>query len=263
MIRLEDLGIDRHESITSLANVNPIFSLESESLSDVVKKFILTGHRKAPIVNKNMELVGILAYTDVLDALLKGLSRNTSVATVMTRKVISSEVKDSISDILQKMKILKKGGLPLIKNSKLVGTISERDFIKNLSKKYTGISVSDIMTHKPFYISTKSTILHCIKAMTNARYRRLPVLDGKEIVGVVTAVDVLKYLNQTNFNHIYLNESIEEIFTTPVYHVFEHDDISDVIKIILENNIGGIIVTNENNFLRGIVTERDIIEIIK
>ena len=50
--------------------------------------------------------------------------------------------------------------------------------------------------------------------------------------------------------------------STPVSYVNEHDDVSEAVKIILENNIGGLPVINEENTLKGIVTERDIIELL-
>jgi CBS domain-containing protein len=63
-------------------------------------------------------------------------------------------------------------------------------------------------------------------------------------------------------NPPFLNENIETIMSSHVVYVTEHDDISDAVKLMLEHRIGGLPVINEENALKGIITERDIIELL-
>ncbi len=260
MIKLEDTGIDE-SSIARIANSSPAYVFDYENISNTVKTIISSGHRRIPVVSKTDNLVGILTYMDILDGLLRGLSRNTQVVAFMIREVIFCKMEENISSVLQKMKISKRGGVPVIKNMKLVGIVSERDFIRILSRKYLNIPIRDVMTHKPFFIPPNTSIQNCMKAMVNTHYRRLPVVNNKEVIGIVTGLDILHFINTINYNPVKMNENIENIMSTPVKYIMEHDDVSDAVEIILENNIGGLPVINEENALKGIITERDIIEL--
>lgn len=262
MIQLEDVGIGKSESITHIANLTPAYVFDFENISNTVKTIITSGHRRIPVVSKDNRLVGILTYMDILDGLLRGLTKNTQVSTFITREVISADSTENISSALQKMLVSKRGGLPIIKDNKLVGIVSERDFIRIFSAKYFNIPVNEVMTHKPFLITPSLSIRNCMKAMVNTRYRRLPVVVNREVIGIVTGLDILRFINEINFNPIKLNENIDTIMSTPVRYVTGHDDIADAVKIILENNIGGLPVIDEENALKGIITERDIIELL-
>lgn len=262
MIKIEDAGVSGRDNITHIANLSPAYVFDFESLSNVVKTIITSGHRRLPVVSKNNTLAGILTYMDILDGLLRGLTRNTQTTNFMTREIIFCDTDESISSVLQKMKISKRGGFPVIKNMKLVGIVSERDFIRALPKNYFSIPIREVMTHKPFFISPQTSIQNCMKAMVNTHYRRLLVVENKEVKGIVTGLDILHFINEATYNPMKMNENVSAIMSTPVRYVSEYDDVSDAVKIILENNIGGLPVINEENGLRGVITERDIIELL-
>lgn len=262
MIKLEDVGINTSDNITHIANLSPAYVFDFESISNVVKTIITSGHRRIPVVSKNNSLIGILTYMDILDGLLRGLTRNTQITTFMTKEIIFCDPNESILSVLQKMRISKRGGLPVIKNMKLAGIVSERDFIRTLSRKYFDTPIREVMTHKPFFIPPQTSIQNCMKAMVNTHYRRLPIVKNKEVVGIVTGLDILHFINEVNYNPMRMSENISTIMSTPVRYVTEHDDVSDAVKIILENNIGGLPVINEENAVKGIITERDIIELL-
>lgn len=254
--------LDKTQNITAIANHSPVYLLESDDISTAIKKIVSSGHRRVPITDKNGNVVGIITYMDILNMLLRRTSLNTKISEFMTRLVIFSVPTDTILKTLQMMQISRKGGIPIIKNKKLVGIVSERDFIKHLYRSHTSISVSEIMSPKPFNISPKTSISNTIKTLINTHYRRMPIVENNEVIGIITGLDILKYIQETNFNHTYLNENIEEIMITPVLHTLEYNDLSDAIKTMIDNEVGGIMVVNEANQLKGIITERDIIEIL-
>lgn len=262
MINLEDVGINRTDDVVHIANLSPSYVFEFESLSNAVKTIITSGHRRIPVVSKSNVLVGIITYMDILNGLLRGLSANTHITSFMTREVIFCELNENMNSVIQKMKISRRGGMPIVKEMKLIGVISERDIVRTLSKKYFNIMVGEIMSHKPFFVPSTISVKSCMKTMVNTHYRRLPIVDNKEIAGIITGLDILRFVNNINYNPIQMDENITDIMSTPVKYVMEYDDIADAIKIILENNIGGLPVINEENNLKGIITERDLIELL-
>ena len=262
MIKLEDVGVSRSDSVIHIANLAPSYSFEFESLSTVIKNILSSEHRHIPIVSKNQDLVGIVTYMDILDALLRGASRTSKISQFMTKEVVFCEPSETIGMVMQKLRISRRDCLPLIKKGKLLGMVSENDFIKPLFGKYLDIPVGEIMSHKPFFITPSTSIRECIKTMVSVHYRRFPVVEKKELVGIVTGHDVLRHVDESNYNPSSFDEKIGNIMSTPVIHVHEHEDISDVIKLLIENKIGGVPVINEENALKGIITERDLIEVL-
>ena len=87
------------------------------------------------------------------------------------------------------------GALVVLENEKLVGIISERDYarkviLKGRASKET--TVGEIMTTKVYYVSRDHQIDRCMALMTDKSIRHLPVLDGENILGIISIGDVVK-----------------------------------------------------------------------
>jgi CBS domain-containing protein len=196
---------------------------------------------------------------DILDAFLRRQEFSDAVSSIMIRDVIFCEESDSIGFVLQKIKLARRGGLPILKKKKLVGVVSERDFVKYFDKVNFGKSVSEIMTKKPFFIPPSISILDGLKSLVNTHYRRLPVVENKNLEGIVTAIDFLTYIKENKFEFEALDEPINKIMRKEVYTINEEADISEAIAEMKRKNVGGLLVVKDKK-LEGIITERDILE---
>jgi CBS domain-containing protein len=259
MIELERAGLNREGKITEIANLNPVYAFEKEKIFSLVNLIIERQHRRIPILNRKKELVGIITTMDILDAYLRREDFNESISSIMIRDIIFCEENDSLGFVLQKFKLSRRGGMPIVKKKKLVGMVSERDFVKYFDKIEFGKRVSEVMTKKPFFISASISILDCLKSIVNSHYRRLPVVENDELVGIVTAIDLLKYIKENNFKFEALDEPLEKIMKTDVYTVDRDADVSEAIIIMKLKDVGGLLVVNNKN-LEGIITERNILE---
>jgi CBS domain-containing protein len=91
--------------------------------------------------------------------------------------------------------------IPVTENGKLVGMISLIDFMYNISgaglnddaKVYNELNVKDIMTRKPFFLTTKATIEDVALALSNGYFHAVPILEEDNLVGIVTTADVIKF----------------------------------------------------------------------
>jgi CBS domain-containing protein len=258
-MELEKAGLNRESPITTIGNLTPVYIFEWQNIFSLIDLILEKQIRRIPVVNKKIELVGIITTMDILDAFLRRQEFSDAVSSIMIRDVIFCEESDSIGFVLQKIKLARRGGLPILKKKKLVGVVSERDFVKYFDKVNFGKSVREIMTKKPFFIPPSISILDGLKSMVNTHYRRLPVVENKNLEGIVTAIDFLTYIKENKFEFEALDEPINKIMRKEVYTINEEADISEAIGEMKRKNVGGLLVVKDKK-LEGIITERDILE---
>lgn len=89
------------------------------------------------------------------------------------------------------------GALPVIDNTKLVGIVTERDIIRIVSREteaYLDMPIEAIMTSKVKTASAETTLEDCMMIMTENHFRHLPILEGDELVGIVSIRDLVAKL---------------------------------------------------------------------
>jgi CBS domain-containing protein len=102
-----------------------------------------------------------------------------------------------VIDAIRSMDEKNVGALPVVENGKLVGIVSERDYtrkviLKGRSSKDT--PVSDIMTKQVLTINPSNSVTECMQIMTDKRVRHLPVLEGTNLVGILSIGDLVNWL---------------------------------------------------------------------
>ena len=101
----------------------------------------------------------------------------------------------SVLDAMKTMAEREVGALMVMEGPEIVGVISERDYARQVILKGRASAdtpVRQIMTSRVVYVSPGQTIEECLALMTDKRVRHLPVLDGVEVVGVVSIGDLVK-----------------------------------------------------------------------
>jgi CBS domain-containing protein len=87
--------------------------------------------------------------------------------------------------------------LPVMIGSELVGIFSERDYIRRAVPKRIApwdVLVKDLMTDKVICVTADQSVRECMELMTGNKFRHLPVVDGKKLVGMLSISDILKAL---------------------------------------------------------------------
>ena len=101
-----------------------------------------------------------------------------------------------VIDAIQVMDEKNVGALPVVENGALVGIVSERDYtrkviLKGRSSKET--PVIDIMTQQLLTVNPSDSVTECMRIMTENRVRHLPVLEGNNLVGILSIGDVVNW----------------------------------------------------------------------
>lgn len=101
----------------------------------------------------------------------------------------------TMMDALKIMAEHKIGAVLIAEGSKIHGIFSERDCVQNLAQ-VTDCSlqtpITEFMTSPVYYITPDQTLDDCMAVMTSKRLRHLPVLNGEELVGIISIGDVVK-----------------------------------------------------------------------
>ena len=100
-----------------------------------------------------------------------------------------------VFDAIQLMADKNVGALPVVDNGQLVGMISERDYTRKVTlkgKSSKDTPVREIMTPELVTVNVTDTVSECMRVMTDSRIRHLPVMDGKEMIGLVSIGDLVR-----------------------------------------------------------------------
>jgi len=93
------------------------------------------------------------------------------------------------------------GGLIVMKGEKITGVIAESDILKNVSN--LGKKVSAVMNRRVIAIDKNDSLENAAEIMAENKIKRLPVMDKQELVGIVTATDILAHCDAVDDNFFF------------------------------------------------------------
>lgn len=118
----------------------------------------------------------------------------TLVSNIMKNQVISIDSSMSAKDAAKMMSDSGVGCLVVTQENIPVGILTERDFVTRVVflSGSSSVPVRDVMSSPLIAISPKETIRNLADIMKEKKIRKVPVIDGKKLVGIVTATDLIR-----------------------------------------------------------------------
>ncbi len=124
-------------------------------------------------------------------------------------------------EVVSLMCLYRYSGLPVLEDDKLVGFIAEKDVLHKLFptledmmsdglgsldfdammgkyKDVVNLKVDDLMTRGVISVSPEDHILKAATTMVRHKFRRIPVVDGGQLMGMLSLGDVHKAIFQVN-----------------------------------------------------------------
>ncbi len=112
------------------------------------------------------------------------------VKELMSSSIITANPDDSFEHICFIMKSEDVGVVPVCdKQNHLLGIITDRDLIIRLDNE---LAAKDLMSKSPITVNSGDDIHEAAMMFSKYRIRRLPVLDGDRLVGMLTLKDLAK-----------------------------------------------------------------------
>jgi len=139
------------------------------------------------------------------------------VKEIMTTSVKTIRPEDTAKKLAEEMVKNKIGSMVVVSGSgAVVGIATERDIIEDvvlLGKNPEEIKVQEIMTKDLITINPSNTLEEAAEVMVNHQIKKLPVIEGGRLVGIVTATDLISYENKLveKISHLIMASPLKSI----------------------------------------------------
>src|SRR3712207_5187741 len=122
----------------------------------------------------------------------------TTARDIMTPDAVCVQASESVLDAARRMAELGVGSLPICgEDNRLKGMLTDRDIVvKALAKGRApdDCTAADLAEGKPVTIGADDDAQEILRTMSQYKVRRLPVIDGHQLVGIVAVADVARAL---------------------------------------------------------------------
>src|SRR5580765_1702677 len=125
--------------------------------------------------------------------------------------VLEIDADATVLEAVQQMVAMNVGSLLVTVEGEVSGIVTERDYLRRvtLEDRTEQAPVREIMSAPLVVATPETTIDECMALMTDRRIRHVPVVEGGEVVGVVSIGDLVKFKSKRqSFEIQYLTDYI-------------------------------------------------------
>jgi acetoin utilization protein AcuB len=129
------------------------------------------------------------------------------------------------------------------------------------------LTVGDWMTRNPITIEDGASIMEAIHVLREKNIRRLPVMRGEQIVGLVTEKMLLGYvptkatsLDQWEVHYLLSKTAVREAMNPKPYTVRAETPLAEAAKLLHDRKLNGVLVVDSAGHLGGLLTTTNALE---
>lgn len=195
-------------------------------------------------------------FPSVLDRAIKQSKKNYLVKDIIETPVATISPEATMEEAARAMGERRVRSLIVMKDGDPVGIVTERDLLSNVfavGRRLEKVKVEDVMSSPLITIAPTATIKEAAQTMIREK-GRLAVFDEGELLGIITASELIKSLPETDETVL----KAEQIATKRVITADEKVTVDDIAKMMGRERIGSVVITKEAKPV-GIFTERDLL----
>jgi CBS domain-containing protein len=131
------------------------------------------------------------------------------VRELMTKQPTTVEPGAKLGEVATLMKQEDCGSIPVVEGGRLVGIVTDRDIVIRgvaAGKDPKNQRVSEVMSADPVAIGPDEDITTAEKVMADHQIRRLPVVEGGKLVGILVTAQIARAANERS-----VGETLKEI----------------------------------------------------
>ena len=273
------------KTVADIMTPVPIVVEVPGSRSDAINVMVRNKLTGVPVVrSSDGMLVGIVSRKDVFNKF-----DEEQLSLIMKKDIITVSPEASISDVAKIFVEKRIHRIPVVENGKLVGIITPTDLLDEVKAKRSKLKAEDVINTTCVTAYVEDPLSYIIASMRVSKCVAFPVLDARgDLVGIITDRDL--FIDQTEdkeaLTAMGLDESTESLIgyrnVLPLFYVatdkdipeehivkdfmikkpvtvFKKTSLSDVAKIMKQNDFGQIPVHGNNDELVGMVYDVDIL----
>ncbi len=153
-------------------------------------------------------------------------------------------------------------------NGVFKGCIDEEVILGRLLNKKFNVKVGDVMTQPALTVPPEATLFDAANMMIDSRVRRVFVVRGENMVGILTVTDILNHVltMEKHLDVMIRNVDVEDIFRSRVEDVMNREvisvssesDVGEAINKVVKNDISCLPVSTKSRVL-GVVCRVDLV----
>jgi CBS domain-containing protein len=271
-------------SINELGN-KPITILKNSTISDVIKK-LLESKLSRLIVVEGGKPVGIITEKDIGLFLFSETSKQ-GLDDIPISKIMKPIlfVEENLTPRESAKIMIEKGvsSLTIGSEGNVKSIFTKTDLVKFYLENPLDKKIVDYMTHDYVYTHSAAPLFKVVKKMLENGVSRIIVKNqNEEPIGIISFRDLFRisielgseeddsgftisdqirkgFLSEEGFGNISL---AREVMTKGIFSIKFNEDLSSACKLILENNVSGLVVLDGNGSIAGIISKTDITKAI-
>lgn len=271
-------------SINEISN-KPITILKNSTISDIIKKLLETKLSRLIVVESGNP-VGIITEKDVGLFLFSETTKQ-GLDDIPISKIMKPIlfVEEGLSPKESAKIMIEKGvsSLTIGSEQNIKGIFTKTDLVKYYLENSSEKKVVDYMTPDYVYTHSAAPLYKVVRKMLENKVSRVIVKSqNEEPIGIVSFRDLFRisielgseeddsgftisdqirkgFLSEEGFGDISL---AREVMTKGIVSIKFNEPISNACKLILENNVSGLVVLDGNGSIAGIISKTDITKAI-
>ena len=255
---------------------------------DALISFNIRGVRFGVVVNEERKLVGLMSIKRIISfiaghgelgrAVREEHNFNAYRAMLATpvSKIMRREFpyaifgKHGLEDIINMMIEHNIGAVPVVAEDKtILGIVTERHLTAIVQVAPMHVAVHEVMSPNPVSVPSGSNLWDAVRVMAEKWIRHLPIVDREgRVEALLTARDIIVYLSEDiileklerhRIDEVLSKIPVEEVITESVVTTSPEEDLNKALRKLRARGLSSLVVTDEDQKLIGIVTERDIV----
>jgi len=256
----------------------PVITLGPEdSINDALFMMKKNDIKRIVVVNDDIPIgivterdIGRFLQNDKTSRMLNQIHLNE----IMSRNIfaISKDQDELLVQCAIRMDAFQIGSIVIVDNEKLVGIVTKLDLTRDFSNSFAGaFKVKDYMNTKMITCRKSDSLLFALTMLNKNKIARLVVTDNNgRPIGIISYDTFLRNsryfkLEQQNTREYLLpKDSAKELLVSDLVGnelltVESNDDLAKAARLMVEYNISGIPIVDENGNLEGVISATDVI----
>lgn len=192
----------------------------------------------------------------ILPHRLQANRKRLKVSDIMGREIITASTDDSVLAAAKQMSENNISCVVVTDDEMVIGILTDKDILKGIAADDTDfhrLRIGQRMSSPAVVVPPDELVMVAGRTMESKGIKRLPVVDGGALVGIVTQTDVMRGLIS-----ISPLGAVSDIMTTNIATVDSGASITEAAQIMTANGISCLIAMHREE-VAGILTEKDLL----